>query len=336
MILNETITIALLAPIMLVYLVMSAFNKKYINPKYFISIHPDKGLWQQGPFWLSITYPLIAFLTFGIPVWGQFEPSITADGYANFLKISTLPLGLLALAIPFTAITSRFHSAQQTVTQITIAQTKNNLDAFYSHRKEFFDYFDRTDEVFVLGIMKANYSVNPRLHYRLFTGAPEHGAPAPNTDLLREIEAKINLARTRLDEVVRDVTPELTFRYYIEAADAIYWIAKTLGLREIKYELGQRSIWLQPINPEDTNQYMSLGQSTSEAIAAFRYAKSYLLVILHFIGDTESIDRLYEREIHHIDVDTSYKNINKEGLTIERRIISGAYLIEKYFSGTPH
>ncbi len=318
------ITTTFIVPVALATLTMGYLDKDCRNIRYALSIHADKGLWQQGPFLLSIAIPVVGFLIFGFPIWMNYDISLTDEGYREFLRVSTLPLGLLATAIPFTAITSRFHSAQQTVKQIALTQSKNNVDIFHSHRKEFTSYFENTKPNNFLNVIDARYDLNPRLHSKLFLGAPENGSPIPAMDLINSLIDRIDYARQMLDEVLRDSAPQNTYHSYVQFVKTIYNIAIELGIREIKDELQSKGLNICGINKcGEFEITTSLGNTTTEAIAAYRYCKSYLLTILHFIGNPDTIDLLYLQDIDYIDTNSGYLVANPDGPLIERRLTSG-------------
>lgn len=291
-----------------------------------LRLHSDDGLVNQPLFWLSICAPISYFITTGVVCWYGHEISISAQGFSTFIGISALPLALLSLAIPLGVAVARFHSTEQTAKQISIASNqlslvryKNNLDAFYSHRKEFFAYFDKIGTVKFLETLEVKYQVNPKLHGLIFNGKPETGTPEINAALISQLVDRIKFVRVCLDKVLRNAEPELTLTWYTTAASDIYWISVMLGIREINQELNNRSVTLTG-HYEDgkTMHQRSLGTTTVQAIAAYRCAKSYILTILHFSCEEKTINEIYEDEIPHIDTTGAYLRINTNGLVIER------------------
>ncbi|WP_272657027.1 MULTISPECIES: hypothetical protein [unclassified Providencia] len=101
-----------------------------------------KPLTQQTLFWLAIIIPIASFIYFGLFAWWGKTPVFSAHGFERFIKISTLPLGLLSLAIPFTAVINNIHRTVQTNEQIEQAQDKNKNDLYFSHRKNIIDIFN--------------------------------------------------------------------------------------------------------------------------------------------------------------------------------------------------
>ncbi|WP_454867364.1 hypothetical protein [Pseudomonas farris] len=309
--------------------IIAIFGKKTIRSSTLLNafaLHPDIGLARQGLFWWSICTPAVYFLVFGIISWQGHEISITPEGFKNFLSISALPLGLLSLAIPLGVTVARFHSTEQTAKQIFIAKHKNNLDAFYSHRKEFFAYFDQIGNVPFLDTFEVKYKINPKLHGRIFTGKAEDGTPDLNKELVFQLIGYLNSARKFLNAVLLDETPGSSYSSYAMAARDVYWIAKTLGVREIKDELYKKSPRLIVSNEtyESDLPVRGLGATTTEAIAAFRCVKSYMLTILHFAGDSEYIEMIHRHEIPYIDITRGYMSINQNGLVIEKSFSSAS------------
>ncbi|MGJ7249571.1 hypothetical protein [Morganella morganii] len=112
-----------------------------------------KPLTKQTLFWLAIIIPIFSFFYFGFFAWYGRPFAFNAEGFERFIKISTLPLGLLSLSIPFTAVINNIHRTIQTNKQIEEATKKNSSDLYYSHKKFFFEsmkdvsYIDRNIEV---------------------------------------------------------------------------------------------------------------------------------------------------------------------------------------------
>ncbi|WP_447096804.1 hypothetical protein [Pseudomonas sp. CF10PS3] len=282
-------------------------------------LRPSVGLANQGLFWLSILTPTLYFFAFGIVSWQGYQISITAEGFKTFISISSLPLALLTLAIPLGVVIARFHSTEQTAEQIQIAKHKNNLDAFYSHRKEFFAYFDKIGTVVFLESLEVQYLINPRLHGLMFKGNAEDGTPELDLDLSFLFIAYLNSIRKSLNAVILDSEPANTFDHYFKASEEAYWIARKLGIKEILNELPKISKTLIAID-KDINEEIcqkSLGTTTIQAIATYRCIKSYLLTIFHFSGNNDLIEMIHKYEIPHIDINGNFSNINPHRQVIE-------------------
>lgn len=98
-----------------------------------------KALHKQPVFWVAVMWPTSAFLLFGSEVWFSYELSTTEAGYAKFLDISKLPLGILASGLAAAAFVASIHRSIQTAKQIEEAKVKNTADLYYAHKKFFFD-----------------------------------------------------------------------------------------------------------------------------------------------------------------------------------------------------
>jgi hypothetical protein len=61
-------------------------------------------------------------------------------GYKEFLRISELPLWLLAIAAPMSVIVARAHATEQTAKQILELESKNISDSNTSHRDGFINH----------------------------------------------------------------------------------------------------------------------------------------------------------------------------------------------------
>lgn len=99
-----------------------------------VTLDPLKGLLHQRFFWLCIAIPLIYFFTFGYVAWNGYSIELSSDGLANFLSISTLPLGLLSISLPLTVVAASFHSTHQTAIQIK--QTKYTYEQEIIRRRK--------------------------------------------------------------------------------------------------------------------------------------------------------------------------------------------------------
>ena len=318
----QLLLLIILPSILTTFLVGVFFNKGLFRPteiwKIF-SLKSDDGLAKQALFWWSIFTPAMYFMSFGLISWQGYDILISSEGFKKFIEISTLPIALFSLAIPLGVVIARFHSTEQTARQITIAKHKNNLDAFYAHRKEFFAYFDKMGTITFLDTLDVDYNINPKLHGLLFKGSPENGTPELDEELISQVIGKIKFIRTCLNKVLLNSDPELTYTWYTTAANDIYWISLMLGIREINTKINNMSVTLIGYGENgETIRQRSIGKSTVQAICAYRCIKSYILIILHFSGSQSAIEDVYEGEIEYIDKTGGYMHINPTGPVIER------------------
>lgn len=248
----------------------------------------NKGLLHQGLLWLTMLLPISYFFTFGTIAWNGYTIDISSNGLSIFFEISKVPLTLLSLALPLTILVARFHSTEQTAKQIAITSHKNNLDAFYAHRKELFSYFSQLEETDYLGAIKVSFTVHPRLHKNFFIGSPDSGVPETNIDMFKKIEQNLSSARFEIDNVLTNKNPDNTFSFYLlNACVTIHHLSHCLGLREIYNELALKGVSLK-INVKNIgeDEYLSVGTTTDELIAAYRYAHDYFLNLCDFAGYT--------------------------------------------------
>jgi len=125
--------------------------------KEFIStFDANHGLGSQPLFWVAITYPIGLFFSTGSWAWVGLELEITSKGFNQFIEISKLPLGLLALSIPLAVLTARLHGTKQTALQIEKAneqiantekqiietQQKNKTDLYIAHYNHFQQFIE--------------------------------------------------------------------------------------------------------------------------------------------------------------------------------------------------
>lgn len=98
-----------------------------------------RSLGHQPLFWVAIFLPVTLFLFFGCLSWIGSSPQWNYEGFNHFIDRSKLPLGLLALALPFTALVTSWHRSIQTAKQIEDTQVKNTADLYYAHLKFFIE-----------------------------------------------------------------------------------------------------------------------------------------------------------------------------------------------------
>lgn len=92
----------------------------------------EKSLDKQKLFWIALIIPFFSFLYFGIPIWINYSIDISTNGYENFLKISILPLYILASAPVLAAFVANTHRTIQTAKQIIETEKKNKVDTVFS------------------------------------------------------------------------------------------------------------------------------------------------------------------------------------------------------------
>lgn len=92
----------------------------------------EKSLDKQKLFWVALIIPFFSFLYFGIPIWINYSIDISTNGYEHFLKISILPLYILASAPVLAAFVANTHRTIQTAKQIIETEKKNKVDTVFS------------------------------------------------------------------------------------------------------------------------------------------------------------------------------------------------------------
>lgn len=285
--------------------------------KYTLTLNEESGLSEQGLLWISIMSPFLYFLALGLVSWDGYSVSVTSEGLKTFLSISALPLGALSLSLPLSVLVSRLHATKQTAKQIKLTQQKNNLDLFHSHRKELFSYFSQIGEVRYLDCLTGKFKVHPRVHKTFFTGRPENGVPLINEGAFKDIENEISSARWHLDSIIQDRNQQLTYNLYIaNFCLTIYRLSMKLGLPEIYIYLAQNSI-LVPVQENDREQMeiLTVGKTTDEAVAAYRYAKGYFDNLCDFAGREQ--ETVVDDELKYIDAGNKFRTKKTEKV-IER------------------
>ncbi|ELV8627289.1 hypothetical protein QNF03_004016, partial [Vibrio cidicii] len=95
------------------------------------SIDSHKPLFKNFSFWFWACFPIIVGLGLGLAVWTNYTLSFTPEGYDRFLSISKLPIALMGLTFPFSAIYVYLYKSKQ--------DTENN---YMSKEREIINRFD--------------------------------------------------------------------------------------------------------------------------------------------------------------------------------------------------
>lgn len=276
----------------------------------------SKGLVHQGLLWLAIFIPLTVAMSLGWWVWSAYELDLSSDGFKKFIEISILPLAVMSLSLPLAGLVSKFHSTQQTAKQIEVVSFKNNLDAFYTHRKELLAYFSAMPAVDYLGVINVEYKLHPVIHVRFFEGSPTQGWPQANTAVFGEVGHQISAGAKFLKGAIEPSADSnlKPLDLYLNACLNIFLAARALQLSDVADELVSRGV---SIKAGGANQVgydlLTMGTTTVEVLAAFRIVKSYY----DNLCDFARVDRLLIPEDHEI-VFSGGQRILDGDLVIER------------------
>lgn len=241
----------------------------------------NSGLLDQPLFQVGMLVPIFLFVSFGSIVWWGYSVDLSATGLDTFIKLSKLPLALLSLVVPIGAIISSFHSTKQTAVQIKITDRKANLDSYYQHRSELFNYFDRLGEKRYLNSLSGKFKAHPSLHKRMFIGEAESGAPTPNLGAFYKVYTDLAEASMQLEKA---------FTGKLFQADLPSYIAACALIVETAYQLGLDEIYNGPAEQKyNVQKYVvrPLGNSVEEHIACLRYASDYFNALCDFCGGLE-------------------------------------------------
>ncbi|POP65749.1 hypothetical protein CXB35_23820 [Pseudomonas syringae] len=252
-------------------------------------LNTSEGLIKQGLLWAAILAPLLNGFAIGFWAWRGHSPLFNPEGFAEFIKISLLPLGVMSISLPLAGLISRVHSTQQAARQIQQAETqiqinsfKSNLDAFYAHRKGLLEYFSGLPEIDYFGKRKFEFKIHPVLHKRFFNGSPEQGWPSVNNGLFWEVEGRLILAAKLLRPVLEVgwVSDPKALDFYLNACSAIYIVAERLGIKKIYHDLVQEGV---TVKYEDSDM-VSLGVTTADVLASIRFAREFLDNLCDYAG----------------------------------------------------
>ena len=266
-------------------------------------LNSENGLVKQGLLWMAIMLPLLFGISIGFWVWSEYSISLNAAGYAEFIKISVLPLAIMSISLPLAGLVSRFHSTHQAAKQISITMHKNNLDAFAAHRKGMFEYFSSLEETKYFNEYGFAYKVHPVLHKRFFTGSPEKGWPSRNEAAFDQVQGYLKLAAMYLIRVL-DGTPENRVDNYLNSSINIYWAANEFHIRQITREMVKRGVYVKGKN--DDGGASTLGVNTLETLAALRFVREYYNNLCDFSGRdrmelNNELESVFEKTQHWIE-----------------------------------
>lgn len=286
-------------PVMGMYLAFCVLQRKVRGLIELFSLKPNESLFRQPAFWLSVLIPFGYFIAFGVVSWEGYVIDVSRNGLANFLSISTLPLGMLSIAIPATVIVASFHSTEQTAAQILITQHKNNMESFYAHRSELFLYFQRIGELDYFGCFKALNRVHPRMHSYFFIGSPSQGIPEIREDVFEDLEGDLIAARKfiHMALTLESSDERLVSCYLLNACNMLHVLIRKLNLTDAYHELEARSeLVLVNVVNEGAQRVLTVGNSTCDMVAVYRYARAYFRNLCDFAGRAFDLgdSRLYD------------------------------------------
>ncbi|WP_152978743.1 hypothetical protein [Pseudomonas mediterranea] len=320
------LALCILAPLLLSYMIVqgaywltnrhnAAKATTYKRLEVF-TLDADRGLAEQGYLWLSIVTPTIYFIVFGSFAWSDYSPNLSSEGFKNFIEISTLPLAFLSLSIPATVLIARIHATHQTSVQIATTRYKNNIDAYYAHRKAMFEYFNSLKTINYPGGIEGDFYAHPRLHLRFFVDrGPTNGTPEINSKKFEEAINTIAEIQNHIHEALIQRSykeqAEMFLKNYADACTKIFELSSILHLpciyENLKAKTTEYCICLNSLSPEkDDITFNAVGSSTDQLIGAYRYTRSFLRVLCEFAGHDVSF---FDRKLHPaIDKGDNYKS----------------------------
>jgi|GEM_PF-2231395 len=247
------------------------------------------GLAHQGLLWLSIAVPISLGFCLGMWAWWGYTVNLSSSGFKTFVEISIVPLAVMSLALPVAGLVSRFHSTKQAATQIEVVSLKNNLDAYYSHRKELIAYFDCMKSVVYLDVVKFKYPIHPVLHKRFFDGVPTEGTPEIIVESFESVERRILSAASALMFVFTSQDREVALNRYLQACTDIIQVSTWLGVRKIYIGLRNKGVFVYSgknsvVNGNRIEGYATIGCTTAEILASIRFVRGFYDCLCDFSG----------------------------------------------------
>lgn len=272
-----------------------------------VFLDPDHGLAKQMLFWLMILTPVSYFLLFGWPVWREYNLLLGEAGYAKFLEISKIPLGLLGLSIPLTALVAKLHATSQTAKQIE----KSRYDLFYQHRKEFTSYYDQVGETPFPGGFTTSYKINPRVHERLFEGDAANGTPVRKEEVMDTLVRRVKRAEGLLKICLTEGMHFGTHDAYFEFCQEINSLLGFFTIKDIEHKVKKSGVKI-----AGENGMRTIGTTSKQAISGFRVVRNYLVTALEFSGYRKGLQELEKNRVNFDSIRAQHPEIR----TIEEMI----------------
>ncbi|MDI3370997.1 hypothetical protein QLG14_17325 [Pseudomonas sp. V104_10] len=254
--------------------------------RFTLALDPDQGLGEQPLFWLVMLTPVTYFFLFGIVAWTDgYELSLDSYGFKQFWEITTLPVAMLSLAIPLTALVTYLHSTAQTARQIE----KNKHELFYIHRNQFVTYYEQIGSTRFSDGLKVSYKINPRVHARLFIGDVAEGTPMRKTQVFNSRIADLKVARRCLVRLMSQPPSPASFIDYLIFCRRVYKLIHFFTIGDLEVILDEAS---HGARTSDKRRSRLLGLSTDLAVDSFRCVENYLTSAIEFSGYADGLKKL--------------------------------------------
>lgn len=100
-------------------------------------LNPNKPLHKHWLFWWVAVSPPLIGAGISLSVMHTYNPCWTAECLNTWVESNKLPIGIMALGIPFGVMVGSFHRTLQTAEQIAQTKSNNNFRNGFDHRKLF-------------------------------------------------------------------------------------------------------------------------------------------------------------------------------------------------------
>lgn len=269
-------------------------------------LQTDKGVGERPVFWASIGIPVLLFFITGYFAWRGKSLDFSSDGFNVFMGISALPFICLGASVPLSTLVWRIHATRQTAEQIIVTRLKNNVDAFYAHRKAFIDYFSYIDNVKYEGLVEGVFKVHPRLHLKFFVNqSPEKGMPALNLEQFADALTTLGAIRNELERLLGSPDPDEKIQAYASASYLLQKLGSLLVLKELYERLPAKGNYYRLPSGET---FRSLGPHAAQLIGAYRYCRSMMRLLCEFAGHPVEYFTTWERDsLREIDKGDAWK-----------------------------
>ncbi|WP_147820194.1 hypothetical protein [Salidesulfovibrio onnuriiensis] len=172
----------------------------------------NHNLFQLKLFWIlnGIIIITAATLTTTLLINENYSLNFTAEGYRTFLKEFQLPLGVLALIIPTSALIAAYHRSDQTKRQIDLMMASNSFSNHYKHYEEFCKYIAEFKDELAFSNKYETYNL-------IFTHSKQgilNHHHFPFTKLENEIKKFLLFLVSRQELKIKDIIVKYKSTYY--------------------------------------------------------------------------------------------------------------------------
>ena len=159
--------------------------------------NPEKNLLTLPILWVTVSIIILTSLTLGFIIYlnTPLIKDLSANGFNNFVKIFSVPLGVLALIIPIVGLLAANHRSSQTSRAITTSNSQNNFSNYYKHLEEFKKHCNelKTKEDLHFGFKEIKEIDSRIIHKILYPDAKDKGIIIPTIQQIKLLQTILEI-----------------------------------------------------------------------------------------------------------------------------------------------